>query len=192
VRPAALAAADGGLATTAAAVAVCGALADLCGVDAGIKWVNDVFFRERKVCGILTEAGTNVETGDLDWMVVGIGLNLTAPVGGWPAEIADIAGEIFPDGILKVSSNELAAEIISRFAALLPNLAQKSFMAEYRRRSILRGREILVLPTGREPYPARVLDIDDEGKLLVELPNGNRTALLTGEVSIRLSDKTTF
>lgn len=186
VHPQALPSADGGLATTAAAVAVCGALADLAGVDAGIKWVNDVFINQRKVCGILTEAGSDMETNEIDWMAVGIGLNLTAPEGGWPEELRAIAGEIFPNGKLTVSSNTLAAAIISRFADFLPHLAEKGFLDEYRRRSILPGREILVLPTGREPYPATAVSIDDECRLVVRLADGTTRPLMTGEVSIRL------
>lgn len=185
VHPQALASADGGLATTAAAVAVCATLADLAGKDAGIKWVNDVYLNRRKICGILTEAGSDMETGDVDWMAVGIGLNLTAPEGGWPEEIASIAGEIFEDGKLTTSSNELAAGIISRFAEMLPNLAQKGFLPEYRRRSLLPGRQITVLPTGREPYEATALSIDDECRLVVRLADGTQQALLSGEVSTR-------
>lgn len=186
VQPKALASADGGLATTAAAVAVCATLADLAGKDAGIKWVNDVYINKRKVCGILTEAGSNMETCEIDWMAVGIGLNLTAPEAGWPEEIRDIAGEIFADGVLTVSSNQIAAGIISRFAEMLPDLAQKGFLPEYRRRSILPGRKITVLPIGRDPYPAVAVGIDDECQLVVRLADGTEQALLSGEVSTRL------
>lgn len=186
VRPRALASADGGLATTAAAVAVCGTLADRAGIDAGIKWVNDVFIDGKKVCGILTEAGTDMETGDVDWMAVGIGLNLTVPEGGWPEELRQIAGEIFKEGHQTLFSNEIAIEIIRRFAAMLPALGQKGFLPEYRRRSILPGKKIMVLPNGRDPYPATAIEIDDECRLVVELPDGTREALLTGEVSTRL------
>lgn len=186
VHPNALASADGGLATTAAAVAVCGALAKLAKLEAGIKWVNDVFIENRKICGILTEAGSDMETGEIDWMAVGIGLNLTPPEGGFPEEISHIAGSIFPDGVLKVSSNELAAEIISRFAEMLPTLSQKEFLPEYRSRSILPGKKITVLPTGRDPYPATAIGIDDECRLVVKLADGSEQILMTGEVSIRI------
>ena len=63
--------------TVGAAVAVARAVQKLCGIELGIKWVNDLYYQGKKVCGILTEAGTSVESGLLEWLVVGIGLNLT-------------------------------------------------------------------------------------------------------------------
>ena len=61
--------------TVGAAVAVARAVQKLCGIELGIKWVNDLYYQGKKVCGILTEAGTSVESGLLEWLVVGIGLN---------------------------------------------------------------------------------------------------------------------
>ena len=63
-------------ATISAAVAVCRAVKKLCGLELAVKWVNDLYYQGRKVCGILTEAGTDLESGQLEWLVVGIGLNL--------------------------------------------------------------------------------------------------------------------
>ena len=62
--------------TVSAAVAVCRAVKRLCGLDLGIKWVNDLYYNGKKVCGILTEAGADIESGQLEWLVVGIGREL--------------------------------------------------------------------------------------------------------------------
>ena len=70
--------------TVSAAVAVCRAVKRLCGLDLGIKWVNDLYYNGKKVCGILTEAGADIESGQLEWLVVGIGLNLTSRPEDWP------------------------------------------------------------------------------------------------------------
>ena len=64
--------------TGSAAVAVRQAVQQLCGIRLGIKWVNDLYYNGKKVCGILTEAFTSLESGQIDHLVVGIGLNLTA------------------------------------------------------------------------------------------------------------------
>ena len=87
LRPA-VPAASAQTATIGAAVAVCRAVQELCGLELGIKWVNDLYYQGKKVCGILTEAGTDLESGRLEWLVVGIGLNLTATAADWPPELA--------------------------------------------------------------------------------------------------------
>ena len=87
LRPA-LSAADAQSATISAAVAVARAVKALCGLELGIKWVNDLYYQGRKVCGILTEAGTDMESGQLEWLVVGIGLNLITSPADWPEELA--------------------------------------------------------------------------------------------------------
>ena len=51
-----------------------------------IKWPNDIVINGRKVCGILTEAGADIESGQLEWLVVGIGLNLTSTAADWPEQ----------------------------------------------------------------------------------------------------------
>ena len=63
---------------------MCRAVQMLCGLELAIKWVNDLYYKGKKVCGILTEAGTDLESGQLEWLVVGIGLNLTATAEDFP------------------------------------------------------------------------------------------------------------
>ncbi len=66
---------EGLLITTAAATAVYRAVKKICGIDLGIKWVNDLYLHDRKVCGILTEAVTDFESGNIEFAVVGMALN---------------------------------------------------------------------------------------------------------------------
>ena len=75
--------------TTAAAVAACRAIESCTAATPSIKWVNDVFVNGKKVCGILTEGSLNMETGGLDWAVMGIGLDVYEPDGGFPEEIRE-------------------------------------------------------------------------------------------------------
>ena len=58
--------------TISAAVAVARAVKALCGLELGIKWVNDLYYQGKKVCGILTEAGTSVESGQLEWLPISL------------------------------------------------------------------------------------------------------------------------
>ncbi|MCF0230347.1 MAG: biotin--[acetyl-CoA-carboxylase] ligase, partial [Parasporobacterium sp.] len=89
-----LSAADATHITTAAAVAICRSIEECTDSEPGIKWVNDVFVNGRKICGILTEASISMESQSLDWVVMGIGINVYEPEGGFPEEIKDIAGSI--------------------------------------------------------------------------------------------------
>lgn len=98
--------------TAAAAVAVCRAVEKVCKVSLGIKWVNDLYLGEKKVCGILTEAVSDFETGDIELVVVGIGINLKEPKDGFPKELGDIAGTVLKEGE-HVDRNLLVAEIVN-------------------------------------------------------------------------------
>ena len=80
--------------TAAAAAAMCQAIEAVTGQQPGIKWVNDIFLHGKKVCGILTEAAVGLETGTLNYMVLGAGVNLYPPAEGFPEEIKPIAGSV--------------------------------------------------------------------------------------------------
>lgn len=169
--------------TTLAAVAACEAVEEICGVRAGIKWVNDLYVNGRKVGGILTEASLSLESGLVESVVVGIGLNLLPPVGGVPPELADLAGPVAeapPDNL----KNRLAAAFLNRFMAGYTRPEPEALLDAYRKRCFVVGRRVLVLgPAGGRP--ADVLGIDEKFRLLVEYENGERDCLFAGEISIR-------
>ena len=174
-------AADAQTVTVSAAVAVCRAVKALCGLELSIKWVNDLYYRGKKVCGILTEAGADLESGRLEWLVVGIGLNLTTPPEAFPAELRRLAGSLFPGGPAPVSRVTLAAAIARELLTLCPAF---DCLEEYRTRCFVPGHWVTVC-TGRETYAALALSIDDAGRLVVRRENGREEALQHGEVSIR-------
>ena len=172
------------LLTPMAAVAVAEALETVCGVSAGIKWVNDIVWNGKKICGILTEALYGTGNGP-DAVVVGIGLNLAAPPTGFPEEIASIAGAVYegecPDGTV---APRLTAEIWERFFAYYRGEAERAFQLGYRRRQILTGRRIFVLRDG-ETVPATALGVDDRCGLTVRYEDQRVETLTCGEVSVR-------
>lgn len=170
--------------TSMAAVAVAQAIESLSGLHPGIKWVNDVIIGGKKCCGILCEAGVSCESGRLDWLVAGIGVNVGRM--DFPPELAGIATSVENECGMPVSRSRLIAEIMNRFAALYGELESGAFMAESRSRSVVIGREITVL-SGGEPYRAKALDIDDQGRLIILRADGTQEALNSGEISIRLN-----
>lgn len=174
-------AADAQTVTVSAAVAVCRAVKALCGLELSIKWVNDLYYHGKKVCGILTEAGADLESGRLEWLVVGIGLNFTTPPEAFPAELRRLAGSLFPGGPAPVSRVALAAAIARELLTLCPAF---DCLEEYRTRCFVPGHWVTVC-TDRETYAALALSIDDAGRLVVRRENGREEALQHGEVSIR-------
>ncbi len=172
------------LVTSAAAVAACRAMEKTAGKRLAIKWVNDLYFHGKKCCGILTEAAADMESGGVDHLVVGIGINLYEPEGGWPAELRESVTAVFaPDEA--VNRCRAAAAVADELLELYDALPDASFLDEYRARNIVPGRDILILQNGQS-RPAHALSILDDGHLLVRLPDGAQEALSFGEVSIRL------
>ena len=172
--------------TTMAAVAVCEAIESVSGEKAEIKWVNDVFVQEKKVCGILTEASFNLEDGMLEYAVLGVGINVFEPEGGFPDEIKNIAGAVFSKSE-NDAKNRLAGQFINHFMKYYHNVnGDSDYAEEYRRRSFVIGKNVNVI-TPKGTREALVLDVDRECRLLVEYEDGTRESLFSGEISIRLT-----
>lgn len=170
--------------TAAAAVASARAIEALSGRSCLIKWVNDIYIDGKKVCGILTEGAFLDGCDKLSFAVLGIGINISDPEGGFPDDIKDIAGSI--SGKYRHQSSfkyMLADKILDEFFALYSALPNASFMDEYRRRSLLLGKEIKYIRNEQEHFCTAV-DIDDKGQLIVN-ENGENLVIGTGEVTVR-------
>lgn len=171
--------------TTAAAVAVANSIEKVSGCDAKIKWVNDIFCNDRKVCGILTEATLDIESGGLQYAVVGIGINITAPKDDFPSELDGVATSIFDnDGYYVEAKSKLVALILDEFWQYYQDISSRNFLDEYRRRSNIIGKEVSVHYANKVER-ALVLGIDDQCHLTVKTANGAVKSLSSGEVSIR-------
>lgn len=169
--------------TTAAAVAVAEAVEAVTGKNAMIKWVNDVYLDGYKICGILTEASIDFETGGLRYAVLGIGVNVQVPDGGFPEEVRDIAGALYEKDAPPETRTALAAEIVNRFFAFYQSLTDRPYLPEYRRRSLLTGRKV-TLVSGNARQTGTVQGVDDEARLLVRLESGEETTFSAGEVTV--------
>lgn len=169
------------LLTAATAVALARAVRITTDLEPTIKWVNDLFYRERKFAGILTEGSFTQSLPD--YLIVGMGINVYEPQGGFPKEL-DRAGALLAqkrEGLL----NLLVEEILNQWWPLYEHLDQKQFLDEYRQRSFLLGKEILVLE--EKPWSARAVDIDEACNLVVEDDKGQRHHLYSGEVSVKFT-----
>lgn len=167
--------------TAAAAVAAARAVEHISGRAADIKWVNDVYVDGRKTVGILTEAGATADGAA--WAVLGIGVNLLPPEGGFPDELAGIAGAVLPIGGQEVRGRLIAC-ILNEFMTLYPGAAEQTLLAEYRRRDFLHGKEVYIIQNQAEEKVLAV-GIDDAFRLIVRRADGTAMHLNAGEVHIK-------
>ena len=166
--------------TIATALAVCRAIEKLTDKCPQIKWVNDIYLDGKKICGILTEAVTDFESGSIESIVVGVGVDCTTEDSIIPEELRGIIGSL---GVKELSRNRLAAEIAAGILGSFDNLGSCEIIDEYRKRSLMFGREISFM-RGNEKLCAKVTGISDSGSLLVRLETGEELSLSSGEVTI--------
>lgn len=180
---------DSYLITTSAAVAVAEAIESISNKEAKIKWVNDIYLDDKKVSGILTEAALDFESGLIQYVVLGIGVNLKSPNEGFHEDIKNIAASVFneEDNLPKDIRSLFIAKIIENFFSYYNSIDQKKFIDEYKRKSILINREVNI-ESNKGSVKAKVLEIDDLCRLKVQLEDGSIKELSSGEVSIRMKE----
>jgi len=172
------------LLTIFAAVSVCEAIESITDKKPQVKWVNDIFLERKKICGILTEAVLDLESGNIQWIVIGIGLNFSTPSTNFPEELQKIAGSVFADENPTTTRNQLIAEIVNRMILPEKRCSEKRIIEKYRQRLMMIGKKVTVSGLG-EPYEAIALDIDELGGLVVKKDSGEITSLSAGEISVR-------
>ncbi len=174
------------LITTAAAVAGARAIQAVTGKNAEIKWVNDLFYQEKKICGILTEASVDLENRGLAYAILGAGFNLRPPSNGFPEDIRDVAGALYAqtEPAPPLLRSHVTAEFLNEFFMFYQDLETKRFMEEYRQRSFLTGRPVTIC-YGQQCENGVVLGIDDDARLVIRLKNNTTRTYSAGEIQLR-------
>ena len=172
--------------TAHAAVAVCEAISHTCGVETEIKWTNDVVLNGRKLCGILTEITLEGESGLVDSVVIGIGVNVNYKPNDFPEELRTVAGSIFSETGVCVDRARLAAEMILALDRMSEAWEQdpRAYLEAYRNRCSTTGKEVRVI-RGDTVRDAFALEITDDFALRVRYDDGTEEVLNSGEVSVR-------
>ncbi len=169
--------------TAFAAVSVCEAIESISKKAPKIKWVNDIFIDRKKVCGILTEAVTDFESGGLEWIVLGIGINVYIRAEDFPGDLQSLATSIYSDERMPGVRNKLSAEIINRILGFETSPSETEIFEKYKKRLMMLGKEITV-NQNRMEYKATAIDVDSVGHLIVKNENGEIITLSTGEIRI--------
>ena len=170
------------LLTAEAAVAVYKAVLRTTGISLGIKWVNDLYYNEKKVCGILTEAVTDFESGDIEFVVVGMGLNICLEPELLPEALKEVAGALYQDQeeAGQTDRNRLAAMIVNELRKETKDL---KLSPDYVAHNMIPGHQITITD-GTSVRKAEALEICPDGRLKVREENGTVSILSYGEVSI--------
>lgn len=146
------------------------------GLDAKVKWPNDIYVQGRKLAGILTESGYSGL--GLDYAVVGVGVNLAA------VEQGTLMGKTAGMGVPLLDA--LACVVGSVGAALRDEEAYASHVAYCAEHSATIGRNVSVSPIhDGQSYPAVAVGIGSEGELLVKTERGELQSVVAGEVTLR-------
>ena len=164
--------------TFATAVAVSRVIERHSQKKAEIKWVNDIWIEGRKSTGILTEAVSDMESGMLGYVIIGIGMNLRTR--DFPVDVKDIA---FSIDDMDICRSRLIGEIGAEVFKVSEDPDSLEIYEEYKQRSLVLGRDIYWM-SGEERMTGRAIDINRAGNLVVETTSG-QVILNSGEVSIR-------
>ena len=171
--------------TCAAGVAMCDAVEVSAGFRPGIKWTNDLVFGCRKLGGILTELGFTPK-GELDYAIIGIGINCCQKPTDFPEDIREMAGSLTMAAEREIDRAKVAAAMMEALHTMSENLlgGKEEILRQYRRDCITVNQDV-VLVRGEEKRYGYAVDIDEEGALVVRFRDGSTEAVNSGEVSVR-------
>ena len=175
--------------TIITALAVCSALEDHIQKKVEIKWPNDILINQKKICGILTEISGEVDK--INYVVIGIGININLDIEDFDESLATKASSLKIETGKIQNRKEIVQKILSIFDEYYDDFLNdenyESIIDEYRKKSYLIGRNVEVRIYNNDSIRARVLDIEKNGALKVELENGEIRDLLSGEVTLSTS-----
>lgn len=184
LRPESLLITKASLITLLTAMAVNNSIRKLTGLEAVIKWPNDIVVNGKKVCGILVEMSSRQNT--LEYVVVGIGVNVNGET--FPEELIEKATSLKKEKGSTVNMNDLAAAILEEFqnyfTKFIDNAGEFTFVEEYNAALINRNKTVRIIEGERE-CTGISLGINASGALLVKAGNNEILEIVSGEVQVR-------
>lgn len=176
------------LLTLLGATVVCEVIEETLALKSQIKWVNDVFIADKKVSGILTEGSLSLESQILDYLVLGIGVNITLDQKSLPDSLKPIVGSLFenqmpPDDF----RNYFIGILLTKLSQYYLDFERGEFIKRYRERLMVLDKWV-DLHQGKTVETVKVLALDDKGALIVKTKEGLQKRVTSGEVSLRLKE----
>jgi len=146
----------------AASVALCRTLSSMLGLQAGIKWPNDLLIRELKICGMLMEVGAQLDR--LDYVVLGLGLNVNNDPCGFPSEwrSTSLSAKLGQD----LDRCDLVCRLLEEIEVAYENMGSKEIYEEWRSRSLTLGRQVRITSAAGDKV-GLAADLAEDGALLL-------------------------
>ncbi len=172
------------LISLAAGVGICRTIRKHCSMKAELKWPNDVLIRGKKVCGILAEGSIN--SGRVEYIVLGLGVNLNLDINQLPEELQEYASTLSAEYGKPIDFTDflknLLIELDSAYSLLLND--RTAIIALWKGYSITIGKKVSAI-SGTQTIIGTAVDITDTGSLVIELESGETIEVCSGEVSLR-------
>lgn len=175
--------------TLVMALSVADAVTEMTGLETGIKWPNDIVVNGKKICGILTEMNMNVELNAIEYVIIGVGINVNndSPA-EFPEEIRQMATSLKIESGIQISRAALIAETALQFERnydmFVRNMNLEPLLDAYDKHLLNIGKEVKILDPKGE-YTGIARGINKTGELLVETQDGRTVEVYAGEVSVR-------
>lgn len=168
------------------AVAVSRGIAQYSGITPTIKWTNDILWEEKKISGILTEISLESESDFVDYVVVGVGINVHQKKEEFPEELREMAISLEDVTKKDLDRGALCASVVSSICEMYGHFPQEKqkYLQQYRELCVTVGKQVQVLK-GENRRSGVATGIDDCFRLLVRYEDGEEEVLSTGEVSVR-------
>ncbi|MBR3629078.1 MAG: biotin--[Oscillospiraceae bacterium] len=148
------------------------------GIKSQIKWVNDLFIGGRKICGILSEGAFNAELLSMDYLIIGIGINLI-PDPDLPEELRSIVTDICSETGIRLQRSELAAAILRHLEQYIADLPQHTYLPVYKANSCTLGHHVEFTVNGTQ-RTALAVDFTEDAALVVEYADGTQETIRSG------------
>lgn len=157
------------------------AIEHLCNASLKLKWPNDIWINQTKIAGVLVETSYNIEVPE--WLVLGIGINVNAK----PSELTNSS---YPVSFLanitghKVDRVNLLQQLVRNVGILYNQLGQNSIIEKWEERMLWKGQHVAVIDSGNNATEGIVLGLAPNGSLLIQLPNGKKSEIYSGEIRL--------
>jgi BirA family biotin operon repressor/biotin-[acetyl-CoA-carboxylase] ligase len=165
-----------------AAVALARAIQRYTTVAPGLKWPNDVLIKKRKAAGILVEMSAEMDR--LDWVVIGIGVNVAAASVQLPPEIRPTSTSLAVESARTVHRVQLLGDILYELEGALDMFQTQGFeplRKQWKEKSHTLGKHVTVVGS-RQSIEGKAVDIDGSGALIMECVGGIRERVTSGDL----------